>query len=221
MQFRLERVTVEYAGIPAIRNLSIDYDGTGVLILMGPTGAGKTTLLRLLYANILPTTGQVTIDGVATASMSLSARQKMRQRMGIVQQDGRLMSDYTVFENVLVPFALRGYGRRQAEEACLSLLADLNISYVRQKFPKELSGGERHLVALARALAVNPEVVIADEPTGTLDPATTLEVARVFQRVVDQGVGVVVSTHNPAFAEAFPAARTITLAEGELQGALQ
>lgn len=217
MQFRLESVTVEYAGIPALRNLSIDYDGTGVLMLMGATGAGKTTLLRLLYADVLPTSGRVTINGVATSSMSVRARQEIRQRMGIVQQDGRLMSDYTVFENVLAPYALRGYGRRQAEEACLSLLADLNISYVRQKFPRELSGGERHLVALARALAVNPEVIIADEPTGTLDPTTTLEVAKVFQRVVDQGIGVIVSTHTPAFAAAFPAARTIRLSEGELQ----
>lgn len=217
MQFRLESVTVEYAGIPALRNLSIDYDGTGVLMLMGATGAGKTTLLRLLYADVLPTSGRVIINGVATSSMSVRARQEIRQRMGIVQQDGRLMSDYTVFENVLAPYALRGYGRRQAEEACLSLLADLNISYVRQKFPRELSGGERHLVALARALAVNPEVIIADEPTGTLDPTTTLEVAKVFQRVVDQGIGVIVSTHTPAFAAAFPAARTIRLSEGELQ----
>lgn len=217
MKFRLERVSVEYAGIPAVRNLSIDYDGTDVLILMGATGAGKTTLLRLLYADVLPSQGDVMINGVSTSTMSLKVRQQMRRKMGIVQQDGRLMSDYTVFENVLATYALSGYSRRHAEEACLSLLADLNISYVRQKYPRELSGGERHLVALARALAVNPEVVIADEPTGTLDPATTLEVARIFQRVVDQGIGVVVSTHNPAFAAAFPTARTITLAEGTLQ----
>ncbi|MFZ9870067.1 MAG: cell division ATP-binding protein FtsE [Candidatus Kapaibacteriota bacterium] len=217
MKFRLERVSVEYAGIPAVRNLSIDYDGTDVLILMGATGAGKTTLLRLLYADVLPSQGDVMINGVSTSTMSLKVRQQMRRKMGIVQQDGRLMSDYTVFENVLATYALSGYSRRHAEEACLSLLADLNISYVRQKYPRELSGGERHLVALARALAVNPEVVIADEPTGTLDPATTLEVARIFQRVVDQGIGVVVSTHNPAFAAAFPTARTITLAEGALQ----
>jgi cell division transport system ATP-binding protein len=217
MKFRLERVSVEYAGIPAVRNLSIDYDGTDVLILMGATGAGKTTLLRLLYADVLPSQGDVMINGVSTSKMSLKVRQQMRRKMGIVQQDGRLMSDYTVFENVLATYALSGYRRRHAEEACLSLLADLNISYVRQKYPRELSGGERHLVALARALAVNPEVVIADEPTGTLDPATTLEVARIFQRVVDQGIGVVVSTHNPAFAAAFPTARTITLAEGAFQ----
>ena len=217
MKFRLERVSVEYAGIPAVRNLSIDYDGTDVLILMGATGAGKTTLLRLLYADVLPSQGDVMINGVSTSTMSLKVRQQMRRKMGIVQQDGRLMSDYTVFENMLATYALSGYSRRHAEEACLSLLADLNISYVRQKYPRELSGGERHLVALARALAVNPEVVIADEPTGTLDPATTLEVARIFQRVVDQGIGVVVSTHNPAFAAAFPTARTITLAEGALQ----
>lgn len=217
MKFRLERVSVEYAGIPAVRNLSIDYDGTDVLILMGATGAGKTTLLRLLYADVLPSQGDVLINGVSTSKMPLKVRQQMRRKMGIVQQDGRLMSDYTVFENVLATYALSGYGRRHAEEACLSLLADLNISYVRQKYPRELSGGERHLVALARALAVNPEVVIADEPTGTLDPATTLEVARIFQRVVDQGIGVVVSTHNPTFAAAFPTARTITLAEGSLQ----
>ena len=217
MKFRLERVSVEYAGIPGVRNLSIDYDGTDVLILMGATGAGKTTLLRLLYADVLPSQGDVMINGVSTSTMSLKVRQQMRRKMGIVQQDGRLMSDYTVFENVLATYALSGYSRRHAEEACLSLLADLNISYVRQKYPRELSGGERHLVALARALAVNPEVVIADEPTATLDPATTLEVARIFQRVVDQGIGVVVSTHNPAFAAAFPTARTITLAEGALQ----
>ena len=136
--------------------------------------------------------------------------------MGIVQQDCRLVSDYSVFENVLLPFALRGMSRQQAEAECLALMADINISYVRHKFPRELSGGERHLVALARALALQPEVIIADEPTGTLDPTTTSEVATIFQRACERGTGVVVSTHNPAFASALPGARSITLAEGAL-----
>ncbi len=214
MDFRLERASVAYGGIPALSAVSFEFSGKGALVLTGPTGAGKTTLLRLLYADVLPTEGDVTIDGVSTRTLRTRARQQLRSRMGIVQQNCRLVSDYTVFENVLMPYALRGLGKAEAQHACMELLADMNISYVRHKLPRELSGGEQHLVALARALAMQPEVIIADEPTGTLDDGTSAEVASILHRALATGIGLIVSTHNPSFSNAFVNATRIHLQEG-------
>lgn len=185
-----------------------------MVLCTGPTGAGKTTLLRLLYADLLPTRGSVEIDGIATASMTSQQRRAMRLRQGIVQQNCLLVSDYTVFENVLMPYAVRGVSRDEAHRACLDLLADLNISYVRNKFPHQLSGGERHLVALARALSSKPEVLIADEPTGTLDEATSTQVARLLQTRNSEGMTMVISTHSHRFLEAFPGATVCSVLEG-------
>jgi cell division transport system ATP-binding protein len=217
MQIRFVSVTVEYTGIPALNNVTFEYDGKGVLMLTGATGAGKTTLLRLMYADVLPSSGEVTIDGKPTAKMRSKERREVRRKLGIVQQDCKLVSDYTVFENVLMPFAMRGFARNDANAAALELLADLGISYVRNKMPRQLSGGERHLVALARALAMEPKVIIADEPTGTLDEGTAKTVAAALQQAVDKGIGLVVSTHSQSFVSAFPTARRFTLEEGVLQ----
>jgi len=216
MHFSLERASVEHAGIPALANISLDLSGSGVVVLSGPTGAGKTTLLRLLYADLAPTTGQVMIDGNDLAGMSIKKRQALRTRMGIIEQNARLVSDYTVFDNVLMPFALRKFKREEAQSRCLELLADLNISYIRHKLPRELSGGERHLVALARALAMSPEVIIADEPAGALDKATATEVASALKRAVHSGVGVIVSTHNEHLSNELPMARHIVMSEGSI-----
>lgn len=217
MQFRFDNVSVEYSGIAAISDVSFEYDGVGVVMLMGASGAGKTTLLRLLYADIIPSAGHVYIDGMPTKSMKARSRRELRRKLGIVQQDCRLVSDYTAFENVLVPFALRGFARSEANNLALELFADLGISYIRSKMPRQLSGGERHLVALARALAMNPTVIIADEPTGTLDDSTATMVADKLQTAVNTGVGLIASTHSNSFAAKFSQAQRYTLEEGVLQ----
>jgi ABC-type lipoprotein export system ATPase subunit len=131
-----------------------------------------------------------------------------------VQQNCRLMRDYTVYENVLMPLAVLGMSKPDAIKRALETLADLHISYVRHKYPHQLSGGERHLVALARAIVVGPEVIIADEPTGTLDEATSASVAEVLRTVASGGTSLVISTHSPSFADAFPTATHVRLAEG-------
>jgi ABC-type ATPase involved in cell division len=173
-------------------------------------------MLRLLYADLIPTSGHVLIDGVSTTTMKIKDKRAVRKRLGIVQQDCRLVSDYTVFDNVLMPYALRGVSKADANRQCLELLADLNISYVKHKLPRQLSGGEQHLVALARALAMQPELIIADEPTGTLDDVTSNDVAIALKHAINKGIGLVVSTHSNAFAEAFSGADRATLAEGTL-----
>lgn len=216
MNITLDNVSVTYHGIDALSEINITFTSEQPTLITGPTGAGKTTLLRLLYADVLPSRGTVTIDGVATSSMKSTARRELRRRLGIVQQDCRLVSDYTVFDNVLMALALRGVSKDDAQRECLELLADLNISYVKHKLPRQLSGGEQHLVALARALAMKPELIIADEPTGTLDDVTSNEVAIALKSAINRGVGLVVSTHSTQFVEAMEGAKRVKISEGRI-----
>ena len=216
MRIEVHDVTVAYDEIPALSNVSLTLDGSGVVMLTGPTGAGKTTLLRLMYGDLLPTHGSVAIDGVSTTSMRHAQIRAMRRRQGVVQQNCRLVSDYSVFENVLMPYALAGKSKVDATRLCLDLLADMNISYVRHKYPHQLSGGERHLVALARAVATQPEILIADEPTCTLDEKTSASVATTLRSCVERGMGLVISTHSSGLVSAFPDALVCTINDGVL-----
>ena len=216
MTFELRSVTVQYDAVPALQNVSCVIPSGAVVILTGPTGAGKTTFLHLLYAAAMPTSGEVFVNGESTRTMKRRRIAELRRRIGIVEQDCRLMRDYTVFENVMMALALRGMGKDEATAECLRVLADLNISYVRHKYPRQLSGGERHLVALARAVAADPDVIIADEPTGTLDEVTSSAVAQALSSIAARGVGVILSTHSTSLPAAFPQAGLFGIADGIL-----
>lgn len=217
MRIEVRNATVSYDGIPALNDASLTIDGSGVVMLTGPTGAGKTTLLRLLYGDLLPTQGTVLIDDVPTTSLRPSQKRAIRRRQGIVQQNCKLVSDYSVFDNVLMPYALAGLTKTDATRECLGLLADMNISYVRHKFPHQLSGGERHLVALARAIATKPEILIADEPTGTLDDVTSASVAKTLRSCVESGMALVISTHSSGLVSAFPEATICSINDGVIK----
>jgi ABC-type ATPase involved in cell division len=158
----------------------------------------------------------VLINGTPTSRLKPKQVRELRRTIGIVQQQGRLVDDYTVYENMLMPLAVHGMAKADASRQALEILADLNISYVRHKLPRQLSGGERHLVALARAMSVNPKLIIADEPTGTLDDSTSMSVASVLHRLVERGTSLVISTHSASFAAAFPSAQRLHLVEGSL-----
>jgi len=207
-------VSVFFDAVPALSEVSCVFDGAGIYVITGPTGAGKTSLLRLLYADLLPSTGEVLIDGMSTRSMRSKHIRVIRRGMGIVQQHGRLIADHTAYHNVMLPLAARGISKAEANKRCLEVLADLNVSYIRHKLGSQLSGGERHLVAIARALVTRPTVIIADEPTGTLDPATTQLVASVLRREADAGTMVIVSTHSATLLDALPTANRVVVEDG-------
>ncbi|MDZ4745062.1 MAG: ATP-binding cassette domain-containing protein [bacterium] len=215
MHFELQDVSVSYSGIPAIRNVSFTYNG-GTVVLTGPSGAGKTTVLRLLMADILPTSGKVLVEGAATQKLRGKEIRLFRKRVGIVHQHCRFVSVYTVYQNVLLPLGLSGLSRAEANKRCLEQLADLGISYVRNKLPHQLSGGERQLAAIARALVARPDVVIADEPTGTLDDVTTATVINVLKKVASENTGVILSTHSSLLTRAFTDATTLRIYEGTI-----
>lgn len=215
MQFELQDVSVSFGGIPALRNVSFVYNG-GTIVLTGSSGAGKTTLLRLIMADILPTSGRVLVDGAATQKLRGKEVCALRKRIGIVHQHCRLISVYTVYQNVIMPLAISGLSRAEANKRCLEQLADLGISYVRNKLPHQLSGGERQLAGIARALVTRPDVLIADEPTGTLDDATTASVIDVLRKAATQNTGVILSTHSSMLASAFSDATSVKIHEGSV-----
>ena len=215
MQCDLREVSVSYAGVPALRNVTLSYSG-GTMILTGPSGAGKTTLLRLVMADILPTSGEVLVNGAATQALRGKQIRALRSRVGIVHQHCQLISVYTVYQNVIMPLALAGVPRIEANKRCLEQLADLGISYVRNKLPHQLSGGERQIAGIARALISNPDVLIADEPTGTLDDSTTAAVIDVLHNVAAKDTGLILSTHSGLLVSAFNEATTVKLIEGSV-----
>jgi cell division transport system ATP-binding protein len=220
MRVELQRVTVLYSGefVPALSEVNLSVPEGAFVILTGPTGAGKTTTLKLLYRQIRPSAGSVWVDGVNLASVRYRELQRLRQQMGIVFQDCRLLPQENAYDNVLLPLLWRGIPYRQAQALVLELFAELGISYLRHKLPRALSGGEQQLVALARALLPPPRLLLADEPTGNLEPAATAMVAERLRRLHARGTTVILATHSVELLGLFPEAQRVELRDGRVVG---
>ncbi|MBL7999100.1 MAG: ATP-binding cassette domain-containing protein, partial [Candidatus Kapabacteria bacterium] len=194
MNFTLESVTVQYDAIPALDGVDCTIDSGAAMLLTGATGAGKTTFLKLLYADVIPTDGTVSVDGNTTRTMKARQLRTLRTKLGIMFQDARLMPTLSVYENVMYPLMIAGWAKMDANKRCLEVLADIGISYIRDKYPKQLSGGEKHLANLARAVIHTPDCILADEPTGNVDAATADTIARVLRQENTRGATLVIAT---------------------------
>lgn len=186
-----------YAGpVHALRDVTIEIQKGEYLFLTGPSGAGKTTLFRMISAFDKPSSGQVSVAGYDLAKITAGEVPYFRRKIGVVFQDFRLLRGRTVFENVMLPLEVRGDKSNSTQRRVEEMLDNVGLIYKRNNPIEQLSGGEQQRVAIARALIHQPGVLIADEPTGNLDPQMSEEIMDLLDRVNAQGTTVFVATHD-------------------------
>jgi cell division transport system ATP-binding protein len=214
----LAAVTMSYGqGADALRDVTLDIAKGEFVCLAGPSGAGKSTLLRLLLREDVASSGQVLVNGTDVATLGRDARQAYRRTVGFVFQDFKLLPSRTVFENVATVARVMGVPRSQQWRRASMLLQQVGLQQRMEAFPAQLSGGEQQRVAIARALMNAPSILLADEPTGNLDRALSLEVMDIFRDINASGTTVVMATHDQELI-AYLRRRVVQLQRGQLVG---
>lgn len=183
--------------------------------LVGPTGSGKTTIFRLIIRDLFPSEGIITLGEWDLMKLPKRKIPHLRRKVGVVFQDLKLLVDRTVLENVMLPLEFSGISEKEAKKRAEEILIDVNLTDKRDQFPLQLSGGERQRVAIARALVFNPEIILADEPTGNLDAQTSLQIVDLLESINKKGTTVFMATHNEKIVES-SGQRVIILEQGKI-----
>jgi len=193
---KFRNVTKKFGEIQALDKVSFAVPSGKLVFITGPSGAGKTTIVKLILKEIPPTQGEIVVNGQDLAKLSSKKLPEFRRRIGVVFQDYKLIPDRTVFENVCLPLEVLGQTREKIEKKVLKILDLVGLEERADLFPAQLAGGELQRTCLARAVACDPKILIADEPTGNLDPATSWQIMKLFKKVNKLGTTVLVATHN-------------------------
>ena len=208
-------VTKQYddAGNVALENANFKIENGEFVFLVGSSGAGKTTITKLLMRETNATEGQVFLDGIDVTALPDKEIPYLRRKMGVVFQDFRLLEDRTVYENVEFAMRIVGAPKKEIRRRVPIVLNQVGLSHKAKVFPRELSGGEQQRVALARALVNNPSILIADEPTGNLNPATAMEIMELFEAINSMGTTIIMATHAKDIVDAMKK-RVIEISDG-------
>ena len=213
---RFENVGLRYGfGAEVLRDLSFQIDSHSFQFLTGPSGAGKTSLLRLLFLSLKPTRGLISMFDQDTATLSKDDRSTLRRRIGIVFQDFRLLDHMTTYENVSLPFRVMGKDESSYRSEVIELLQWVGLGERMDALPPVLSGGEKQRAAIARAVIARPQLLLADEPTGNVDPNLGQRLLRLFIELYRFGTSVVIATQDIALMDEYDA-RRLVLHEGRL-----
>ena len=213
---RFEQVFKRYPnGREALSGLSFGVAVGELAFLTGHSGAGKSSILKLIALIERPTRGQLTVNGQRVAAVKPRGIPQFRRQIGMVFQDHKLLHDRPVLDNVALPLIIAGVARREIDRRVRAALDQVGLLGKEHSLPLELSTGEQQRVGIARAVVAKPPLLIADEPTGNLDPELALETMKLFKRFADVGVTVVVATHDVHLIEQF-AARRIVIADGRV-----
>jgi cell division transport system ATP-binding protein len=202
-------------GVYALRDLSLRIDKGDFVFLTGPSGAGKSTLLRMLLRQDVPTDGELTVDGRNLATLNRRQVQAYRRSLGFVFQDFKLLPNKTVLENVSFVPRVLGMAVTQQQRRTFQVLKWVGLQHRMGAYPMELSGGEQQRVAIARALVNDPSIILADEPTGNLDPDLSLEIMNLFREINARGTTVLVATHDRELIRRV-GRRSVTLDHGHI-----
>lgn len=203
---RLDQVGLTYdQGTEVLRDVSFDMEPGSFYFLTGPSGAGKTSLLRLLFLTTRPTRGELSLFGEAVTDYAPAKRAALRRRIGIVFQDFRLLDHLTTWENVALPLHVVGRKQAQYKEDVTDLLQWVGLGDRMHAYPNVLSGGEKQRAAIARAVIGKPELLLADEPTGNVDPVMAKRLLRLFVELNRLGTSVIIATHDHQLMEQFRA----------------
>jgi cell division transport system ATP-binding protein len=207
---RFENVGMRYGlGPEVLRDLSFRIDPHSFQFLTGPSGAGKTSLLRLLYLSLKPTRGLITLFGHDVATLAPDALATLRRRIGIVFQDFRLLDHISTYENVALPLRVLGRDEASYRNEVTELLQWVGLGERMWALPPVLSGGEKQRAAIARAVIARPQLLLADEPTGNVDPVLARRLLRLFVELNKSGTSVVIATHDIALMDLLDARRLV------------
>lgn len=214
--------------IVQLKNVSLNYDHRSILIdanfkleqqefvyLIGPTGVGKSSFLKLLYRDVVAQSGDVVVNGYQLKKLKLKKIPELRRSMGIVFQDFQLLTDRTIFENVAFSLHVTGYPNSKISTKVNELLTLVGLSHRFKQMPQDLSGGEQQRVVIARALANEPRLLLADEPTGNLDPDASKEIMDILLNIHKKGTAILMVTHDHSLVKKYPN-RTVILKDGKV-----
>jgi len=201
--------------VKALDNISLDIDDGEFVFIVGASGSGKSTLMKLLMREELVTSGEIIVDGKNVVKLKQSEVPYLRRSLGVIFQDYRLLEDKTVYENVAFAMQVIEAPRRLMQRTVNTVLDIVGLGDKYKHFPDQLSGGEQQRVAIARAIVNDPKIVIADEPTGNLDPETSWDIMDIFKRINATGTTIVMATHDKVIVDRMKK-RVIALVEGKI-----
>ena len=205
-----------YPGNYGVFDLNFLIKDHEAVVFTGKSGAGKTTIMKLLIKEYVPTEGEIYLDGEPYSQIKPSKIHLLRRKIGVVFQDFLLINEMTVAENIALPLEVAGVKKKEAQKRVSDLIKLVELEEKANLFPSQLSGGEAGRVGIARTLALAPEFIFADEPTGNLDPKTSLEIAKVLKKINELGTTLLLATHDPVIVDVFKNDRIIKLEKGRV-----
>ena len=211
-------VNLNFSQKEILKHITFKIDKSEFVYIIGPSGAGKSSIINLINFAQFPDSGTIIVNEYSSAKIKQKQIPFVRRSLGVIFQDFKLLSDRNVYENIAITLRVTGIKSSEIKKKVLRILAEVGLGHKRNSYPRDLSGGEQQRVAIARALINDPFILLADEPTGNLDPQSAIDILALLEEINRRGTAVLMATHNYSLISQYPH-RTITIEEGELKTA--